>query len=737
MTFLRWTARTTAAFALAGFVAGGAHATWEIAPRTFVLEFQAGEPSSAGEKALAIAHSAAIEGLGFLCVGVFLALVAAGLARAAPRWRGAQGGRAAALVLAAGALFGWTELCWVAEDALAFLTRGEVLVLDAAAFLVFLGGLSALDGLVRRLPWAPRSAPATALASVLCSALGVWAAIAIVKGASGGWREPSRLALAAGVLACALPLAGLSARLLARPVELCGARLARGPLVPRSASLALWALLLACALATAPRFELSHLHSEPQYTTLHARGGTSGAPADGNPAGRDPSVVFVVIDTLRADHLGCYGYARDTSPFLDSIAAQGTRCADASAPAAWTKPSTGTLFTGLYPSRHGALYHGSLLHLPEGMKTLAEAFRERGYVTAGFVSNPNIKRVFAFDRGFDLFFDSPVEDTLTLACIRGTWFGSMLMRLLRHQFNWNYENDCASMNRHVLPWLEANREQPFFLYVHYIDPHIPYDPPAPYRRAFEQYHGFPLFNRRKELVGIDRYDGEIRYTDDALQDLVGALQRAGRWQDTLFVLTSDHGEEFFEHGVLGHGFSLFQEVVRVPLILYGPGVPAGRVVQEPVRILDLPATLLALAGAEVESFGDGKTFHRLIAGAAGETGEPCFLENEFGQDESDQRAFVLSGVRSGPWKLVLTEENAFFPPRDPRYGREALYHLELDPRERRNLFREEAGHEILPNLLGRLQTHSRFLQSEGFRDVAPAALTPDIEESLKALGYGD
>jgi len=471
-------------------------------------------------------------------------------------------------------------------------------------------------------------------------------------------------------------------------------------------------------------FELSGAGLTGHYATLGPR-----------PAGAGPNVVFVTVDTLRADHLGCYGYPRPTSPFLDSLAREGTRCADASAAAAWTKPATGTILTGLYPSRHGALYHGSMLHLPEGKQTLAEAFQQRGWVTAGFVANPNLKKVFAFDRGFDTYYDAPVEDTVTLASIRGTWFGGLLMRLLRHQFNWNYENDCARMNREVLAWLDANHQQRFFLYAHYIDPHIPYDPPARYREEFAQDHGFALFNERKRAVGIDLYDGEIRYTDDALAELVGKLRELGVWDNTLLVFTSDHGEEFFEHGVLGHGFSLYQEVVHVPLLFRGPGVPAGAVLEAPVQIVDLAATVLAMAGTDVTDFGDGKSFHRAVLAAAPTPEQSMFLENEFGQNDTNQRAFVFSGLRQGPWKLVLTEENEFFPPQDPRNGREALYDLATDPSERRNLFREERHQALVQDLLARLRAHAEFLQEQGFRDVPPAALTPEIEAEMKALGY--
>ena len=262
---------------------------------------------------------------------------------------------------------------------------------------------------------------------------------------------------------------------------------------------------------------------------------------------------------------------------------------------------------------------------------------------------------------------------------------------------------------------------------------LPYDPPEPYREQFTQEHGFPLFNERKEKVGIDLYDGEIRYSDDGLKELVGALERHGIWDDTLFVFTSDHGEEFFEHGVLGHGFSLYQEVVHVPLILRGPGVPAGSVVEQPVQIVDLAATVLELAQLGVTEFGDGKSFAHLLGAGDLVESAPHFLESEFGQDDTNQREFVFSGLRFGPWKLVLTEENEFFPP--ARFGREALFDLERDPAEQRNLFRDEAQRVRVQEFLAQLHAHSQFLQEHGFRDIAPAALTPEVEAALKALGY--
>ena len=726
MTTLRFFTRVGGGSALLAFLVGGAHSAWEIARRSHVLEFQAGPDSPWSERAVAIAQSAAIEGVGFGALGLALALVAFLWTRIVPG-KATNARAVAALVVAASAFFGWVSVAWIADDLLPFLTTGELVLLNAVGIGGLALGLAVLVGIVRLLPWTPRDAPvAVALGSVVAAAVGAGVAQAIVLAESGGWRSPGRLAMAGGAFLVVLFLAPLVARLLGGVVRWTGERLEAGPLVPRAVTFVAWVLLGVCAVVGATRFDLSATVSELEYTAASQEG----AAHDG------PNVVMVTIDTLRADHLGCYGYDRPTSPFLDSIAEAGTRFADPVAPAAWTKPSTGTILTGLYPSRHGALYHGSTLRLPEGERTLAEGFQDAGYVTAGFVSNPNIKKVFDFDRGFDVFFDSPVEDTLTLACIRGTYFGRMLMDLLRHQFNWKYENDVLSMNRHVLAWLRENGDRRFFLYVHYIDPHIPYDPPAEYRKDFDRDHGFVISNKRKELVGKDRYDAEIRYTDDGVRELVDGLKEAGAWDDTVFIVTSDHGEEFFEHGVLGHGFSLHREVVGVPLIFHGPGIPAGRVVEGFVPILDLAATTLDAAGLDVETFGDGKSFSAAFADPAWKPDETILLENEFGQDSSNDRAFVFNGIQNDDLKLVVVQHDAFKPPQNPAYGRNRLYDLRKDPGETTNVFDVEGYQAATDELLRRLEEHAEEMKNTGFREIAPAVLDPAIQEQLNALGYG-
>ncbi len=707
------------------FLIGASVAAWELSSKTWVREFQAGAESPMSERLSAIVQRSTLEALGFGLLALGLSAAAWIMTRRRTEEDAAR--RLFSNILIATAAFAlWTACTWITDAALPFLRPSELILMNLVGLVGAGIAIALWVFLTSKLPWAAKSDPvAHTLGSAIMLGFAINTAQSIVLGASRGYQSPTRLAMAGGSVLIAFALSALLGRLLVKP--LASIELAFGKLsgVFRGTSLSLGVVLVGCIAVTLSSLELSSVSSKVEYKEL-----VQTEPSPG------PNVILITIDTLRADHLGCYGYERPTSPFIDSLADEGTRFADASAPAAWTKPSTGTILTGLYPSRHGALYHGSSLQVPEGERTLAEAFSERGYATAGFVSNPNVKKIFAFDRGFEEFFDSPVEDTITLAAIRESMFGGIVMMLSRHQFNWKYENDIQSVNQHVLAWLESNQNQPFFLYVHYIDPHIPYTPPVEYEREFSRdYEGFPLFNERKRLVGMDRYDGEIRYTDDGIRTLAEKLDELGIRGKTNIVITSDHGEEFFEHEVLGHGFSLYQPVIHVPLIANGPSVVPGRVVEAPVQIVDLAATVLDLVDGDVPKFGDGSSFAKAITDESWMPENQLYLENEFGQDSSDDRSFVINAVRDGEWKFILTERNLYRPPGNPRYGPHELYNLENDPGELRNLIDAPKQQARIKEMVGRLRDHSSFLNDNGFRDIEPALLSPEMEAEMQALGY--
>ena len=728
--FTSFVLRSTRAVGVLAFFGLGGYGLVQILDATHVREFQAGPPSGWAERWSAFVQRAAIEGLGFASCGLACALVGALLGplvlprRDEPR----PGPRFGGLALAAGTLWLWADRgSYFANEYLPYLEPGSLLLVTLAGCAVFFALFALHARLVALLPaMGARSVGALGLGSAVGLGWALPSALRAVQEAPAGATSPGALLTAAAYGVGSLVAAWVVARLLDPLLSGWAAR--EHPLVSRAATLGTL-LLLACAVATPFLVELpaSRPAAEPALVESDAPRGL-------------PNVVYVVVDTLRADALGCYGYPRPTSPFLDRCADEGAVFEDAMSSASWTKPSTATILTGLYPSRHGALHHGSSLRLPEGERTLAETFASAGYATAAFVTNPNVKRVFDFDRGFDAFFDSPVEDTVTLAALRDSVFGTLLTSLTRRQFNWKYENDVLQMNRHILPWLEANRDQRFFLYLHYIDPHSPYSPPARWRREFSGDHGLVLHNERKRLVGRDRYDAEVRFADEGLEQLGEKLAELGHWDDTLFVLTSDHGEEWFEKDVLGHGYSLYQPAIHVPLIVRGPGVPAGLRVSWPVELVDLPATVAELAGilsadgGTTPRHGDGASFAAALSTPEWSDPEPAYLENEFGMTHDASKDYVSSGIREGRWKLVLTQAHLDRPPGDD-FPSEELYDLEHDPQELDNLFFDPEQHTRVSGMLQRLQSHGSFLAEHGLRSDEPAMLSEDVRAQLEQLGY--
>jgi len=297
-----------------------------------------------------------------------------------------------------------------------------------------------------------------------------------------------------------------------------------------------------------------------------------------------PNLLLVVVDTLRADHLGCYGSTRDTSPQIDALATESVRYTRAYAAAPWTKPAVASMMTGLYPSHHGV--DRMLRVLPDSASTLAEVLRQRGYRTAGVVSHTLIGKQFGYDQGFEIYDESEAQGhrhISTPGVIRRA------RELLR-----DFESASA----------------PFFLFVHLFDPHDTYLPHPEFGFAAARAGRIKAGRGSSQLRQLrppphgaeiqllrDLYDEEIRFTDQGLALLLGDLRSAGELDQTLVVLVADHGEEFFERGWLGHGSSLFDELLRVPLLVRLPGGErAGTVETKPVSVVGLMATSLEMLG---------------------------------------------------------------------------------------------------------------------------------------------
>jgi len=311
------------------------------------------------------------------------------------------------------------------------------------------------------------------------------------------------------------------------------------------------------------------------------------------------NLVLIGVDTLRPDHLGCYGYGRSTSPNIDRLAEGGVLFENVISPCPWTLPSFATIFTSLYPSQHGAM--GSRTAMRGGFPTLASLLMENGYATGAIINAPYLKGKFHMDRGFDFYYMTPPEG-----------------------------RDAGGTTEDALRWIDDNSTGPFFMFAHYFDPHIPYAPPAPYDSIFDAgYTGKvrkpynPKWLPRARLHGLELvtnlkqadkdhiealYDGEVAFTDASIGALIDGLEARGLTQNTLIVFLSDHGEEFFEHGGFEHGHSLFGELLRAPFILSMPGrVPEGRRVPEQVRLVDVLPTLLDLLGMESEDHFEGRS----------------------------------------------------------------------------------------------------------------------------------
>ncbi len=454
--------------------------------------------------------------------------------------------------------------------------------------------------------------------------------------------------------------------------------------------------------------------------------GMSLRPAGGSPpssatvAARRPNVVFVTLDTVRAANLSLYGYGRRTSPHLEQFAKRGVVFERAFSTAPWTLSSHGSMFTGRWPHELSA---GFDTPLDGEHAVLAEYLAVRGYATVGFAAN--LKYCSAesgLGRGFQHYEDHP----RTIGGIAST---STVIRTVANNFRLRrvIQNDqhldrvtAESLTTRATTWISAHAGRPFFMFLNYMDAHEPYLPPAPYDRQFGPGRPFgrhsPLHHwlwnvavahgnmgDRERQEELDAYDGALAYLDDHLGRLFEALEGRGVLDNTIVVITSDHGEEFGEHGLYDHGYSLYQTGLHVPLVVVAPGrVPAGRRVSAPVSLRDLAATVEALTGLTETRAFPGTSLAPLWAGSPEPPHvSPVFFEVERSPGQPDW--FPSS---RGPMRGVVHQGLHYIRNGD---GTEELYDLERDPWERQNLVSiPERGAALAEAraLLARVQSNS-------------------------------
>lgn len=393
---------------------------------------------------------------------------------------------------------------------------------------------------------------------------------------------------------------------------------------------------------------------------------------------RRPNIVLITIDTLRADHLGSYGYARADTPVLDALARDGVRFSEVIAQAPLTLPSHASIFTGLTPPRHGVRNNPDSV-VPASIPTLAERFHAAGYATAAFVSGFPLHKRFGLARGFDVYDDRfPRGDGSSAAPFT--------------------ERRADQTVAAVRAWFSSrNRDVPFFLWVHLFDPHRPYDPPEPFRSRFAD----------------APYDGEIAFVDAQIGELRHTLSNGGA--DTIVVVASDHGEGLNEHGEPTHGLFVYDSTIRVPLIVAAAGLAAGRVVATPVRLVDVPPTLLELAALAPLPQIDGRSLAPALGSrAATLTPEPAYVESLFGRLCCGWAP--LHGWRDGRWMFIDAPEPE-------------LYDVTDDPIEQHNVADLHAAE------VARFQRAARAAAAAPPVDGGRANAPPEASERLAALGY--
>jgi len=435
---------------------------------------------------------------------------------------------------------------------------------------------------------------------------------------------------------------------------------------------------------------------------------------EAQPGARPLNLIVVLVDTLRVDHLGHYGYARATSPRLDSLAEDSVVFLHHTAQASRTGPSVATLFTGLHARSHGVV--NPLSHfdakgtLDPSRLTLAEILSGAGYRCAGFTANPNVSERFGFAQGFESY----------------------------QLFRWE---KAEVVSRAALAWIrdftaEAEPRPPFCLYLHYIDPHSPYEAPPAFvaRFASPEYRGRITGSHRQldEVVAgslqLDRddldqlialYDAEIRYLDSQLGILLTALEEQGLLDESLIVFLSDHGEEFLDHGSALHGYTLYEEQLRIPLMIRHPELPARRI-SRLSRQVDVLPTVLDLLGIPIPEVVQGASLAGAMRGEEtldDEVERPVFAEASL----RAVKTVALDSYARGDWKLIDTRVPAL---------RRQLFNLREDPRERHDRFASE------PEVAARMTS-----EMQRFRDALPVGhseavpLSEEEIRELRSLGY--
>jgi arylsulfatase A-like enzyme len=447
---------------------------------------------------------------------------------------------------------------------------------------------------------------------------------------------------------------------------------------------------------------------------------TSGAPPEAS--GDASNVLFIVIDTLRADHLPLYGYEGISTPNLERLADDSIRFDQAFTNSSWTRPSFASILTGRLPSSHGVMAKSDAL--PNALTTLPEALKGAGYATGGFVTNFNVAPYFNFHQGFDEYVFLEPEFVLGADDASAKL---LLMQFVRQRIEklraaqgevlpGTAYQDAATVNAALTSWIDRQSQSPWFLFVGYMDPHDPYFAHpydgSGYARAAHQH---PDVSEASALTEL--YDGEISYWDTEFGKLLDALEERGLYDDLTIIVTADHGEELADHGGFWHGTTLYDEQVRVPLLVKLPDARrGGTVVRHWVQSVDLMPTLLEELGIEVpEGVQGGNLFTGTDVVYAEESHEGNVLESVRHLEGTDEHKLITAN-RGNPRGLEPVE----------------LYRVDLDPGEQDNLARS-SPEQVRVSTKALLQ--QRAVAKEDAVVADSVELDEDVAAHLEAIGY--
>ncbi len=443
------------------------------------------------------------------------------------------------------------------------------------------------------------------------------------------------------------------------------------------------------------------------------------------------NIILITVDTARADHLGIYGYDRDTSPNIDRLATQGTMFKYNFAAAPSTTPSHATIMTGLYPQTHGVTASGYKIG---NIDTIASLLSKEGYETAAFASASTVKSYITnLDRGFDVYNERfYLLEGFTLQPIVRTVLDKT--GIIYNQAN---ERRADEVNKAAFLWLEKNKDKRFFAWIHYFDPHAPYNPPAPYDSLYtsKNYKGnlnkddtldFEIetiknkvkISREDHDYIVDLYDGEIKYTDYHIGLLLKKLDELKLTDKTTIILVADHGEEFGEHDetYYWHGKYVYDTSMRVPFIIKGPEIPAGKVIdRDVVENIDIAPTIFDYLGIKTNTNFEGTDLMPLVK----DPDTPIKYE-----------AYLLADTEASNASAIRTLENKYIytPHSKDNKENEEFYNMISDPVE-------------LSNIISSNDTNTILLKEKLFKwiashaEIAKQQLDPEIIKTLKALGY--